>query len=363
MRKIHVTLDRQSYDIIIGKGAVARLSVFIKRAGFTGPLVVIIDKKIASKKSGSLYRVLGSLPNKKIFIKIDGSERSKSIATYHKTISDISRRSGMFKPLIVAVGGGVTGDLAGFVAATYRRGVPFIQVPTTLLAQVDSSIGGKTGIDIPEAKNIIGSFKQPQAVFIDTEFLMTLPKRQVANGLAEVIKYGVINSRSLFMQLEKRMKDILALDLELLEKIIYSSALIKAEVVQRDEFDCKDMRIFLNFGHTFGHAVEAAGAFSARYNHGEAVAIGMLMASELAVMMGLIRAPELGRLKKIIIAAGLPDHASGVSRAKVLKALKYDKKFTGGANRFILPVNIGLVKVFENIPDVLIMDIIKKYIR
>jgi len=194
MKKVNVNLGARSYDIVIGSGVTQNLPGIIRSMKFKGPVVVIADQIVIKKAKRLIDPAFKRIPNDLTWIKVPGNERSKSLKTYEKIIRNIAKSTKMSRPLIIALGGGVIGDLGGFIAATYRRGVPLIQIPTTLLAHTDSSIGGKTGVDIPEAKNIIGAFKQPDKVIIDTGFLKTLPVRQLRNGLAEVIKYGIIKN-------------------------------------------------------------------------------------------------------------------------------------------------------------------------
>ncbi|MFC1548533.1 3-dehydroquinate synthase [Candidatus Omnitrophota bacterium] len=362
MKKIKLDLGKRSYKILIGSKVIKQLPELIKSMGFTGPVVVITDN-VVKKKTGKLTRpVLKKLSNEVIFISVPATERSKSISVFQDTVQKISKKTKTHKPLVIALGGGVVGDLAGFVAASYRRGVPLIQIPTTLLAQVDSSVGGKVGVDLPEAKNLVGAFYQPTAVLMDPDFISTLPQRQVRNGMAEVIKYGIIKSASLFGYLEENMHKLMSLDKKTLEKVIYECVKIKARVVEKDEFDRKDIRIALNFGHTLGHAIEAASAYSKMYNHGESIALGMLMASEIALKLDMIKRNDLERIKDLIKGARLPAHAKKVSPKEIIKSHKYDKKFTKGGNRFVLPRKIGSVEVIEDIPELLIRTVLRKYV-
>ena len=359
MKKIKVKLAERSYDVIVGQGAFKELPSSIRNFGKDTPVVVIIDKTVASRAKDLIAPVLKKIPNDIIKIPVGPGEKAKSFAVFAGIIKTIAKRTRKHSPVIVAIGGGVAGDLAGFVAATYRRGVPLIQVPTTLLAQVDSSVGGKTGIDLPEAKNLVGAFWQPRKVLIDTGFLKTLPRRQVSNGMAEVIKYGVIKSKVLFDFLEKNIKAINALEPKALEKIIAECVSIKAEVVAKDEFDKKDIRIMLNFGHTIGHAIEAASGY--RYGHGESVAIGMVMAGEVAVGLKMFDRADLERIKALLSKSGLPIGTRKVPVKSILEAYQYDKKFTSGANRLVLPRAIGNVRVVESVPEDLIRNVIKEF--
>ncbi|KJJ85375.1 3-dehydroquinate synthase [Candidatus Omnitrophus magneticus] len=362
MKKIRVDLKERSYDILLGAGIIKSFPSILAERKITRPLVVIADNNFLLKNENAIKEIFREVPNKVYWIKIPGKESSKKLDMYGKIVNEISSKGIMGAPVIIALGGGVTGDLAGFIAATYRRGVPFIQIPTTLLALVDSSVGGKVGIDLEIAKNLLGSFKQPDLVIADINFLKTLPARQIRNGLAEVIKYGVIKNAELFKYLERNVDKILAVDKKALERIVYECVNIKARVVEKDELDKLDIRIILNFGHTFGHAIESASGYGTLYNHGEGVAIGMVMAAHMAVKLGEFNKNDFFRLKDLLEKYGLPTRAKNIEREKMLESYKLDKKFIQGVNRFILPEKIGKVKVVENIPVKLIMETIEEYI-
>lgn len=357
MKSIKVDLGNKGYFIHVGCGAREVFPRIIEDLSFEGPIVVITDRNVWDAVSDKLDSVFKSIKNEFIFIFVPSGEKAKSINVFEDVIQKISEETQGYKPLIVAFGGGVVGDLSGFLAATYRRGVNLIQFPTTLLAQVDSSIGGKAAIDIPKAKNMVGAFYQPKAVVTDTELLLTLPREQVINGMAEVIKYAVISDKDFFDFLEQNMEELLALDQKVLVKAIVKCVEEKAEVVALDEFDTKDIRVKLNFGHTFGHAIEVASGYSG-YEHGQAVAIGMVMAARLAQNLKKLSKQEVERLTDLIRRASLSTKAIGVRSRDILESLMYDKKFIGGKNRFILPVKIGDVRVFEDIP----IDEIKKIV-
>ncbi|MBF0252939.1 MAG: 3-dehydroquinate synthase [Candidatus Omnitrophica bacterium] len=362
MKKIHVNLGKNSYDIVIGKDAMSQLKPIIDKIAPSAPVVIITDKNVYKNLELEVAALLKSIKKRFVLIiNINPGERSKSLKTFQAIADKILAQTKKHKPVIVAFGGGVVGDLAGFVAATYRRGVPIVQVPTTLLSQVDSSIGGKVGIDLPEAKNILGAFKQPSAVLIDPSLLKTLPKKQIRNGLGEVIKYGIIKDRILFDYLEKNMTKIFSNDIAVLENIIFKCALIKARIVEKDEFDVKDLRIILNFGHTLGHAIESASGYSKNYNHGESVSFGMLMASKIAVGLGLLSQANLNRIAFLIEKAGLPTKVKGLKESQVMSFLQNDKKFINGTNRFVLPTAIGKIKIVEGIGEKKILEVYKYY--
>ena len=247
---------------------------------------------------------------------------------------------------LIALGGGVIGDITGFVAATYMRGIPYVQVPTTLLAQVDSSVGGKTAVNHPKGKNMIGAFYQPLFVFIDVKTLDTLETREIRAGLAEVVKYGIIRSEELFSYLENNIDKILSLDESAIRHIIKISCEIKASVVAADEREA-GLRAILNFGHTFGHAVEALTHYK-QYRHGEAVAIGMLFATKLSHKMGLSSDDMVERLSSLLKNIGLPLGDKAYPAAEYIKSMMLDKKVVAGKLRFVLPEGMGRVTI-ENV--------------
>lgn len=259
---------------------------------------------------------------------------------------------------IIALGGGVVGDLAGFVAATFMRGIPFIQIPTTLLAQVDSSVGGKVGVNLDEAKNMVGAFYQPIIVVIDPEVLKTLDGRELRAGLAEVIKYGMIRDEELFSFLEERVDEILALDTPSLIRIIMTSCRIKAEVVKRDERE-GGYRAILNYGHTFAHAIETLTQYRA-LRHGEAVAIGMVVGARLATLLGIFNEEEERRQRRLIERIGLPTKSDGIEPHRIIEAIRLDKKVRDDEPRFILPRRIGDVIIKANIQDNTVIEALRQ---
>jgi 3-dehydroquinate synthase len=256
------------------------------------------------------------------------------------------------RSVVISLGGGVVGDVAGFVAATYMRGLPFVQCPTTLLSMVDASIGGKTGVDLPEGKNLIGAFWQPQLVWIDLSTLSTLPDRQWRTGMAEIIKYGFISDKGLFEQLEKGTLMELKKNSRQQELWVARSAAIKAGVVSKDERETTGLRATLNLGHTFGHAIETVSGYRA-YTHGEAVAIGLCAAARLGAYLGTFPVKEIPRAEALVARWGLPTRVKRpLSRAKILTAMGRDKKTVDGGFRFIVPVGIGRAKVVAHVsPD------------
>ncbi len=290
------------------------------------------------------------------------SESSKSLAMARRLTEALSHQARMHVPVLFAFGGGVIGDLAGFVAAVFRRGIPYVQLPTTLLAQVDSAIGGKVGVDLPFAKNLVGCFYQPRLVYNHLGILQSLPWRQRQSGLAEIIKYGVIADPRLFSFLEKHLEECLSLQAQALQFMVARSCAIKAQVVSRDEREVSDLRAHLNFGHTLGHALEAATHYR-RWTHGEAIAIGMCAAAHISVQLKLLPESDFQRLAQLIRRAGLPTVAENVDHRCVLQALEYDKKFIHGRPRWVLPTRIGKVVVTENVPDKVVRRVLANYLR
>ena len=352
MRKIRVRLKDRSYDIIIGRGLLKRLGLFVKRLRLGTDAIVITNAGILRLYGACVrtsFRKAGITVH---FETVPDSEKAKSVGVMIGLLDRISRYDKNKKIFLVALGGGVVGDLTGFVAATYKRGIPYVQVPTTLLAQVDSAIGGKTAIDLSCAKNLAGAIYQPKLVLSDIDLLKSLPKKELKNGLAEVIKYGVIKDRGLFSFVENKVDRILRQDPVALEHIVERSSAIKRDLVEKDEFDKKGIRAVLNYGHTLGHAIEAASAYSGRYTHGEAVAIGMIAAADIALRSGVVRnIPDMIRLCRLVSSCGLPIKARKVSPGAIWAAQFHDKKYSGNKNKFVLPIAIGKVGIFECVPD------------
>jgi 3-dehydroquinate synthase len=282
----------------------------------------------------------------------DGEEHKnlKTLATiYDRLIEQRFER----KSCILALGGGVVGDIAGFAAATYLRGVPYVQVPTTLLAQVDSSVGGKTAVDHRDGKNLIGAFYQPKLVLIDVDVLATLPRRELVAGLAEVIKYGIIEDPDLFYLLEQRIDRLIALDRDLLIQVIGTSCAIKAKVVELDERE-DDYRAVLNFGHTVGHALEAATDYT-QLRHGEAVGVGMAKAAALSNRLGFCDPQTLERINRLIFQAGLPvEIPQGVDLQALIQGMEIDKKSAGGKVKFVVCAGIGKTRFHNLAPQEII---------
>ena len=347
--KIQVSLGDRSYPILVTE-SYRQLPARLKALGLSSQGWVISHRSLLARYGRELIGPLQRAGWTLRTLAVPESESSKSFAQVERIIERLSRAPTMRVPVVFAFGGGVVGDLAGFVAAIFRRGVPYVQVPTTLLAQVDSAIGGKVGIDLPRAKNFVGAFYQPRLVCNNLSLLRTLPFRQRRSGLAEVIKYGVIADAQLFAFLEQHLGACRSLQLRAVRVMVERSYRIKAQVVSRDERETRSIRAHLNFGHTLGHALEAVTRYR-RWTHGEAVAIGMCAASQLAIELGLLSQGDGERIIRLIRRTGLPTQASGVLRRALLRAMRYDKKFVRGRPRWVLPTRIGRAIVTEHVPE------------
>lgn len=360
MKTIKIKLGKNFYPILIGTGLLLKAGKLMKATPNINTAFVITNDKIKALYASRLAKSLknaGITPN---FITVADTEKSKSINAWIKVIRKITELDKGKGIVIIAFGGGVIGDLSGFVAASYKRGVPLAQIPTTLLAQVDSAIGGKTAVDLPFGKNLIGAFYQPRMVISDIELLKSLPLRELKNGLAEVIKYAVIFDEQLFQYLEKNLKNILRFDKNSLLHIVTRSSQLKAKVVMADEKETRGYRSLLNLGHTIGHAIEAAASYGRMVTHGEAVALGMLCACDIAQELKLLKRSEAIRIETLIKEAGLPTAIRGLSVKKIFGATMYDKKIIAGRQRFVLPVRIGHAVVSNNLDRMLIKDAITR---
>lgn len=314
---------------------------------------IVTDRNLAGLHTPEIEQNLKDNHWKVKTIVIEPGEKSKSLDVISRLYDELVAIKADRQTILIAVGGGVIGDAAGFVAATYVRGLPFVQIPTSLLAHVDSSVGGKVGVNHPQAKNLIGAFYQPLGVFIDTSTLETLPDRDYRSGLAEVVKYGVILDVKFFQFLEQNIEGLNQRTAEVLRKVIARCCELKAEVVEQDEHERTGLRAILNYGHTFAHAFEALCGYG-ELMHGEAVSIGMVYASYLAEKLELISHQETERQIQLLQALGLPvllPEGVHLDSDDVINRMKLDKKTVGGQLRFVLPTCIGRVEVFKEIPE------------
>jgi 3-dehydroquinate synthase len=360
VNRARVSLGDRSYDILIGDGLLSKSGIIINKLNMGRDAVVITNKALERAYGKTLKNSLNRSGISVKFELLPDSEKAKSSHTLLKVLNHIAAYDKKRSVFIIALGGGVVGDLAGFAAAAYKRGIPYAQIPTTLLAQVDSSVGGKVAIDLSAAKNLAGAFYQPKVVISDTGVLMSLSQRQIHNGLAEIIKYGVIKDRDLFAYLERNHRRAARLDKRVLAHLIMRSVKIKARLVGEDELDSKGKRIILNYGHTIGHAIEAASSYSNKYNHGEAIAIGMCVAADIACKLNLLKRADAERIECLIKKCGLPTKAKGLKFHKIYEAHLHDKKFVRNKNRFVLPYAPGRAGVVEAIPGRLIAEAVKK---
>ena len=361
--KIPVNLKERSYDIFIGCRQLRLLGVLVKKLDIGNHALVITNSNIRKIYGSKISATFSQNDIKTTYLEVPDSEKAKSLKSLGATVKKAVGLDLKQRLFIVTLGGVVVGDLGGFMAAIYKRGVSYVQIPTSLLAQVDSAIGGKVAVDLPQGKNLLGAFYQPKMVFCDTSFLQTLGLRELKTGLAEVIKYGIIADKQLFEFLEHNYHKIFKLDPQALNYIILRSAGIKARVVSRDETEQKGLRTVLNYGHTIGHAIETACGYKTSYTHGEAVSIGMVCAAEIARRLNLCSLKTLGRIESIISIVGLPIHIKDVSMAKIMQAYQHDKKFIRGKNRFVLPLGIGRVEVHEAIPEALVKQVVAERIK
>ncbi len=351
MRKVSVALGDRSYAIKIGPGLLANLGKECSSAGLRGRCAIISDRRVAPLYARAAVKSLREAGFDPLLVTVPAGETAKSLKTVQLCYDRLAAYRLERKSFIVALGGGVVGDLAGFVAATYLRGVAFVQVPTTLLAQVDSSVGGKVGVNLRAGKNLVGAFYQPQLVLCDLNTLDTLPRREFRAGLSEVIKYGVIYDARLFARLERELPALLRRRPSLLAAVVSRCCEIKAEVVAADEKET-GLRAILNFGHTVGHALEAISKYG-KYLHGEAVSIGQVAAARLSSQVSGLPVSEAGRIARLLARAGLPVklELGTAERAQALAAMKLDKKVSDGRIKFVLARRLGRVEFGQEVPE------------
>ncbi|MBX7149503.1 3-dehydroquinate synthase [bacterium] len=336
MKKLSLNLGKNSYTIFIGAGILGSREIKKTISSFKFTKTFLLTNTTVAR----LYKakIKKHFPQASLIIIPDG-EKYKNSRTMDKIYNALAKGRADRKSGLIALGGGVVGDMGGFAAASFMRGIPYIQIPTTLLSQVDSSVGGKTGIDLPSGKNLVGAFYQPRAVFIDTDFLKTLPKREFLCGLAEVIKYGMIWDKKFFDYLKNSTNEILKCKTSVLEKIIHTSCTIKAKVVEKDEKE-SNLRAILNFGHTMGHAAETLSGFSS-IHHGEAVAMGMVYAAFLSEKKKLCPKGTAVALTTLLKKIGLPVNLPRFSKARYAKTIALDKKAKADTITYVTIKQIG----------------------
>jgi len=346
MKTINVKLKNNPYKIHIDHNFLSKIPEQIKKLNLGNFGFVITSPKILSLHKKKIEKAFGN-KNYKIITVVDGEE-AKSKKWLDKVIGKLVEADTLSRKIfIICLGGGTVGDLGGFVASIYKRGIPYVQIPTTLLGQIDSSIGGKTAIDLKEAKNILGAFYQPKAVFIDTAFLKTLPRRELGQGMAEAIKYGIIKDKELFTFLKKNHKKILKLDSVCISKLILTCADIKAKIVALDEHEKKGLRTILNFGHTLAHALESSLKYK-KLSHGEAVSLGMVYAAQLSKILKKCSDLEANQVEEMLKLFSLPTKIR-FDALTIYKSLTYDKKFISGKIRMVILRKIGKVEVIKKI--------------
>lgn len=358
MESIKVDLDKDGYYIHVGVGVGGRVGELIRREGIDRRALLVTSPTVRRFYGG---RVVGSLTEaglEVVVVEVPAGEQSKNFR-WLKRLYDLMIKERLDRSsAVIALGGGVVGDLAGFAAATYLRGIGFVQIPTTLLAQVDSSVGGKVGINHPRGKNLIGVFYHPKVVLIDPSFLLTLPPRDLRAGLGEVIKYGSVAAQKFFEFLEDNIGKILDFDLEILHRVVSSSCRIKAAIVGQDSYDV-GVQTILHYGHTIGHAVESLTRYGV-YRHGEAIAIGMASAAAIAVEVGVCSPGEAFRQIELLKLAGLPTEIRGLSVEAILSRLRFDKKVVDGKVRFVLTTRLGSATIKDDIPQRSIRAVLKR---
>ena len=342
---VSVPLGERSYKILIQPGLLTRLGERVSGLGVRGKAAVVTDRHVARHYLDGILRMLKKCSIDAVPVILPPGEQSKTLSTVKRILDVLASHRFERSSFLFALGGGVVGDLAGFAAAIYQRGIPFVQIPTTLIAQSDSSVGGKTGVDHRLGKNLIGAFYQPKEVWIDPLTLRTLPRREWVAGLAEVIKYGVIADAEFFSFLEREISDLSKRQPDIIGAAVKRSCEIKAEVVGADERE-SDRRRILNYGHTIGHALETLGGYESLV-HGEAVGIGMVQEADLACFLGICDRSVVSRIRDIVRCAGLRDRMPSWPSGKVWKAMLHDKKVSGGQVVGVWPERIGRVRMMS----------------
>lgn len=359
MKIVDIRLTDKSYKIYIGSDLLGQIGYLLRQV-VDGDRVIMVTNPLVRRLYGnSIKKSLNNYGFEVIVLEISEGEEQKSLQNSSKLYGELSNCHAERSTPILALGGGIIGDLTGFVAATYLRGVPFIQIPTTILAQVDSSIGGKVAVNYNQFKNKIGTFYQPKLVVSDIVTLHTLPTREFVSGLAEIIKHAVIWDKNLFDYIEENVDRIkTSNDDDVLEELVFRAIKIKANIIEQDEKDL-DLRNILNYGHTIGHAIETLSEFQMK--HGEAVAVGMVAAGRISNKMGMLSKSELNRMKDVIEKAGLVTKVPEVDIAQLIKTMKHDKKVLAGKIRFVLLNSIGKAIMSDGVPLSLVEEVLINY--
>jgi 3-dehydroquinate synthase len=358
MRTVAVPLGSRSYPIFVGAGLLSSLGRLCAERELGRRCAVVSDDRVARLYAKPALAALRSAGFEPLLICVPHGEKSKSLKSVRAGCDQLAAARLERSSFIVALGGGVVGDLAGFLAAIYLRGIPFVQAPTTLLAQVDSSVGGKVGVNLKAGKNLVGAFHQPRFVLCDLRTLNSLPPREFRSGLAEVIKYGIIADAPLFARLERDLPRLLRRDAGVLADVVARCCELKARVVRQDETET-GLRAILNFGHTIGHAIENISGYG-KYLHGEAIAIGQVAAAKLSAQLTGLSADDAARIERLFRRAGLPAAVrfSAAARARLLAAMQRDKKVSAGRVKFVLARRIGRVEPGHEVPPALLEEVL-----
>ena len=360
MKKIKVNLGKRSYDIVIGCNILKDLNLYLQRLDLGKDVFIITNPKLKRLYAKKLTSVLKKGGFRIKICCVADTEKSKSLDAAVRVLRDLVLFDKGRRPFIIAFGGGVIGDLSSFLASIYKRGIAYVSIPTTLLAQVDSSIGGKTALDLTFGKNLIGTFYQPRLVLSDVALLKSLKKDDVISGFSEVVKCAILKDKGFFAYLRNNYRKVLSKQFGVLEYVVFVCAKIKAGIIQRDEREEKGVRTLLNLGHTIGHGIEAAGGYRA-YNHGQAISLGLLCAASIAHQMNSLSCSELEEIQSLIKKIGLPTRIKKVKPSLIIKAISFDKKIISGDLRFVLPVRIGKAVVTKNVSLSLIAKVLKEH--
>ena len=357
-----VNTSMGSYPVIVGRGVVDNLGIEIRKTGQTGRAFLIADEVMFGNPVRRAHEALERGGFKTDVLALELGESNKNLNTVNTVYKWLSELHAERNDIVIAMGGGVTGDLVGYAAATWLRGVAVVHVPTSLAAMVDSSIGGKTGVNMPSGKNLLGAFHQPKLIVQDIEHLKTLPAREMAAGWAEAIKHGLILDSDLLDKFESMAQQMNTLEGDEPLKAIRRSVAIKGQIVSSDEFETGDQRVLLNYGHTIGHAIETVTRYET-FLHGEAVAIGMMAAAGIAQRIGLIDSKLVDRQKAILESYNLPTDAKNLDADAIISATKSDKKSRDGTIRWVLLEGPGKATTRQNIPDDVVLDSVQSILR
>jgi 3-dehydroquinate synthase len=360
---VRVSLGDRSYQILVGPGLLECAGTFIREVlpDVTDPLAIVSNQTVFQRYGQMLSRSLTKARLRSVKFLMGDGERFKTLRTVERIYSFLAENHLDRRSVLIALGGGVVGDVAGFVAATYLRGIAYVQIPTSLLAAIDSAVGGKTGVNLTQGKNLVGAFHQPKLVITDVSLLRSLPEREIRAGLYEAIKYGVIAGSQLFEFICGSLDKIKRLDQESLTKLIARCCEIKAEVVAQDERE-GGLRQILNFGHTFGHALESITRYR-KFTHGEAVGYGMIIASRLAAKLGMIDEHQARAIEAVVLSLGRMPAIGNIEPDELFEAMRYDKKAQGGALTLILPTRIGAVRICRDVPPKAIRQAMQEFLQ